>query len=57
MGWKILISGSKKKFIAIGLIITIVMSFVLFIFGAMSQLLFWIVVAVIAFIAYKILPK
>jgi len=57
VGVEIFYSGSKKKIIGISLIVAIIMSLVLFITGLMNQLLFWIIAAVIAFIAYKIVPK
>ena len=48
---------NSKKLVALNLVIIAVINLVLFAFGAISQLLFWIVVIVIAFIAYKIMPK
>lgn len=56
LGWKILISSSKKP-IAIVLIIAIVISLTLFVLGIISQFWFWIVVIVTAFLAYKVIPK
>ena len=46
-----------KKPIAILLIIIIILNLVLFVFGKISQLVFWSVVIAIAIIAYKVLPK
>ena len=56
LGWKILIPGSKKL-IAITSIIAIIVSFVLFASGVMNQLLFWIIAIIIAFVAYKVMPR
>jgi len=47
----------NKKPIAIVLIIAIILNLALFAFGKMNQLLFWIIIALIALIAFKILPK
>ena len=52
-----LIPSSKKKLIAVILIIIIIISLVLFIVGIMNQLGFWIIVILIAIIAYKLMPK
>ena len=51
------ISGSKKKPIAVILIIIAIASLVLFASGVLNQLLFWIIMITIAVIAYKILPR
>jgi MFS-type transporter involved in bile tolerance (Atg22 family) len=51
------IFNSKKKLIAIIFIIAIVLNLILFAVGLISQFLFWIIVILIAVIAYKILPK
>ena len=56
-GWQILVSSSKKKIMAIILIIIIIVGLVLFVSGVINQLLFWVIVIAIAFIAYKVLPK
>jgi len=45
------------KLIAIFLIIAIVLNLLLFVFGRIGQFGFWIVVIIIAVIAYKTLPK
>ena len=47
----------NPKSLAIILIIAIILNLILFAFGAINQLLFWIIVIIIAFIAYKIMPK
>lgn len=47
----------NKKPIAITLIIAIVLNLILFALGAISQSWFWIAVILIAFIAYKVMPK
>ena len=47
----------NTKPMAISLIAVVVLNLALFAFGAISQLLFWIVVIVIAVIAYKVMPK
>ena len=57
MGVANLIPSSKKKLIAVISIITIIISLVLFIVGIMNQLGFWIIVILIAIIAYKLMPK
>ena len=56
-GWKILVSSSKKRIMAIILIIITIVSLVLFVSGVMNQFWFWVIVIAIAFIAYKIIPK
>jgi|TARA_B100000315_G_scaffold243407_1_gene266748 hypothetical protein len=45
------------KVLGIILIMAIVVNLILFVFGALSQFWFWIIVILIAFVAYKILPK
>tara|TARA_Y100000294_G_scaffold83131_1_gene78060 strand:+ start:2059 stop:2241 length:183 start_codon:yes stop_codon:yes gene_type:complete len=45
------------KLIAVVLIIAIVINLILFVFGLISKFWFWIIIIVIGFIAYKILPK
>jgi len=45
------------KSVALILILAIIANLILFVFGVISQFWFWIIIIVIAFIAYKILPK
>ena len=45
------------KVLAVILIMAIIINLVLFAFGILSQFWFWTIVILIAFIAYKILPK
>jgi len=45
------------KHVAVILVIVIVLNMILFAFGLITQLLFWIVIIVISFVAYKVLPK
>ena len=47
----------NTKPMAISLIAVVVINLLLFAFRVISQLLFWIVVIVIAVIAYKVMPK
>ena len=47
----------SAKPIAIILILAVIINLILFAFGAISQFWFWIIAIIIAFIAYKILPK
>ena len=47
----------NTKPMAIALIILVVLNLALFAFGVISQLLFWIVVILIALIVYKVMPK
>ncbi len=47
----------NTKPMAIALIAIVVLNLALFAFGVISQLLFWIVVILIAVIAYKVMPK
>lgn len=47
----------NAKPIAIILILAVILNLILFVFGKISQLVFWSVLIVIAFIAYKMLPK
>ena len=47
----------NAKPIAIILILAVIINLILFAFGAISQFWFWIIAIIIAFIAYKILPK
>tara|TARA_Y100000034_G_C6773217_1_gene345068 strand:- start:30 stop:293 length:264 start_codon:yes stop_codon:yes gene_type:complete len=51
------ISGSKKKPIAVILIIITVVSLVLFASGVLNQLSFWVIIMIIAVIAYKVVPR
>ena len=45
------------KTTAIVLVIVIVVNLVLFVMGKMSQFGFWMIMIIIGFIAYKVLPK
>ena len=45
------------KTTAIVLVIVIVVNLVLFVMGKISQFWFWIIMVIIGFIAYKVLPK
>ena len=45
------------KAVAIALIIAVILNLILFVFGKISQFWFWITVMIIAFMAYKVLPK
>jgi len=45
------------KPIAIGLIIVIIANLVLFAMGLVSQFAFWMVIILMAFIAFKVFPK
>ena len=47
----------NAKPIAIILILAAILNLILFVFGRISQLVFWSVVTAIAIIAYKVLPK
>ena len=47
----------SAKPIAIILILAVILNMILFVFGKISQLVFWSVVIAIAIIAYKVLPK
>ena len=48
---------NSKRLVVLSLVIIAVINLVLFAFGAISQLLFWIIIIVTAFIAYNIIPK
>jgi len=50
-------SSSKKKLIAIILIIIVISSLTLFVSQIINQFWFWISIILIAFIAYKIMPR
>ncbi len=45
------------KAFAAAFIIAVILNLILFAFGKISQFWFWITAIIIAFIAYKILPK
>ena len=45
------------KAFAAALIVAVILNLVFFAFGKISQFWFWIIAIIIAFIAYKILPK
>ena len=45
------------KAFAAALIVAVILNLILFAFGKISQFWFWIIAIIIAFIAYKILPK
>lgn len=45
------------KAFAIALIVAVILNLILFAFGKIGQFWFWIIVIIIAFTAYKILPK
>jgi len=51
------IFNSKKKLVAIVFIIVLVLNLVLSIIGVISQFWFWIIVIVIGFVAYKVMPR
>ena len=50
-------NSDSRKLIAVLLIIVIVLNLILFALGLVSQLWFWVIIILIGFIAYKILPK
>ena len=43
--------------IAIFLIVLLISNLALFAFGKINEILFWVIIITIAFVAYKILPK
>jgi len=45
------------KFFAILLIVVIIVNLVSFAFGLISPVLLWIIIVIIGFIAYKVMPK
>jgi len=45
------------KSIAVILVIVIVLNMILFAVGIIPQFLFWAIIIVIAFVAYKVIPK
>jgi hypothetical protein len=47
----------KLKILSIVLIILMVTNLIAFITGVVSALFFWILTAIIAFIAFKVIPK
>lgn len=47
---------SPVQWLSIVLIVIVILSFVGFLFGYVSPLVFWIVLGVVAFLAYKKIP-
>jgi hypothetical protein len=47
----------KTKGLSLFLIFIIIGNFILFIFGRIDTTLFWAVLILVAFLAYKVLPK
>ena len=45
------------KLIAIILVIAIILNLILFAFGVINQFWFWVVIILIGFVAYKVIPK
>jgi len=45
------------KLIAAILVIVIVLNLILFVSGVINQMWFWVIVIVIAFVAYKVMPR
>jgi hypothetical protein len=46
-----------KKIISISLIVVLIVNLLLLAFRMINPLLFWVIIAVIGFFAFKILPK
>jgi hypothetical protein len=47
----------KLKFLAIALILVLILNFILFALKAVNPLVFWLIILIIAFIAYKVIPR
>jgi hypothetical protein len=57
IGWDELIVMQTIKIAALALTVLVILNLILFAFGRINPLLFWLILAIIGLAAYKILPK